>query len=50
MVGEESDVLERLEDQIEYALREGSGVEDAILTLLGALEELAQPGVERRDA
>ena len=50
VVGEEGDVLERLEDQVEDALRESCGVKHAVLALLGALEELTQPGVEGWEA
>lgn len=50
VVGEQGDVLKGLEDEVESALRDGRGVEDAVLALLGALEELAHPGVERGEA
>lgn len=50
MVGEQGDVLHRLEDEVERALRESRGVQDLVLSWFGALQELAQPGVEWWDA
>lgn len=50
MVRQQRDVLQALEEQVEGALREGRGVQHAVLAGLGALEELAEPGVERWDA
>jgi hypothetical protein len=50
VVSEKGDVLERLEDQVEDALRQSRCVEDSVLALFGALQELAQPCVERWDA
>lgn len=49
MVGEKGDVLKGLEDHVESALRQCCGVEHAILTFLGTLQELAQPCVEGRE-
>lgn len=50
MIGQEGDVLHRLEDEVERALRESRGVQDLVLSWFGALQELAQPGVEWWDA
>ena len=45
MVGEKTDVLEELEGHVQRALCQGGGVEDLVLAGLGALHELAEPGV-----
>jgi hypothetical protein len=50
VVREQRNVLEGLEDEVEGALRESRGVQHAVLARLGALQELAQPCVERRHA